>query len=147
MGILKQLYLSIFLGKRFYRSMATVIFLFALSYLIPFLFDIALMALGLLACLLLLDWLVLYAKRNPVSGERILPERLSNGDGNMVFWKIANHYPFRARLLLLDEFPESWQIRNFKMNSILEPDGQATLEYMIYPKERGEYFFGDLYMF
>ena len=71
MGILKQMYLSIFLGKRFYRSMAAVIFLFVLSYLIPFLFDIALMALGLLACLLLLDWLVLYSKRNPVSVERI----------------------------------------------------------------------------
>ena len=46
MGILKQLYLSIFLGKRFYRSMAAVIFLFAISYLIPFLFDIALIVAG-----------------------------------------------------------------------------------------------------
>jgi uncharacterized protein (DUF58 family) len=147
MGILKQMYLSIFLGKRFYRSMAAVIFLFTLSYLIPFLFDIALMALGLLACLLLLDWLVLYSKRNPVSVERILPERMSNGDGNTIYWKIANHYPFRARLLLLDEFPESWQIRDFKMNCMLEPEEKTTLQYMIYPKDRGEYFFGDLYIY
>jgi hypothetical protein len=65
--------------------MTVVIFLFTLSYLIPFLFDIALMALGLLAGLLLLDWLVLYSKRNPVSVERILPERLSNGDGNTIY--------------------------------------------------------------
>jgi uncharacterized protein (DUF58 family) len=144
---LKQLYLSIFLGKRFYRLMAAVIFLFILSYLIPFFFEIALMALGLLVCLLFLDWLVLYTKKNPVSVERILPDRMSNGDGNMIYWNIINHYPFKARLLLLDEFPEPWQIRDFKVNSILEPGVKTRIQHMIYPKERGEYFFGDLYIF
>ena len=137
MGILKQLYLSVFFGKRFYRSMAAVIFLFALSYLIPFLFDIALMALGLLACLLLLDWLVLYTKRNPVSVERILSEKMSNGDGNLVYWNITNHYNFRARLLLLDEFPESWQIRDFKMNAVLESEEMCeTSIYCLPERER-----------
>ncbi|HEX3767018.1 MAG TPA: hypothetical protein VHT72_01525, partial [Puia sp.] len=85
--------------------MAAVIFLFILSYLIPFLFDMSLLMLGLLLCLVFLDWLVLYTKRNPLTLERILPEKLSNGDVNTVYWKIANHYPFRARLVLLDEFP------------------------------------------
>jgi uncharacterized protein (DUF58 family) len=127
--------------------MAAVIFLFVLSYLIPFLFDIALMFLGLLSCLLFLDWLVLYSKRNPVIAERILPEKLSNGDANTVYWKIANHYAFRARLVLLDEFPESWQIRDFGKNCMLEPEEKTTIQYIIYPKKRGEYYFGDLYLF
>ncbi|HET7003706.1 MAG TPA: DUF58 domain-containing protein [Puia sp.] len=127
--------------------MAAIIFLFALSYLIPFLFDIALMALGLLACLVFLDWLVLYTKRNPVSVTRILPEKMSNGDGNVIYWDITNHYNFRARLLLLDEFPESWQIRNFKMSSLLEADEKTKIQYTVYPKERGEYFFGNVYVF
>ena len=127
--------------------MAVIIFLFVLSYLIPFLFNIALLALGLLACLLLLDWLVLYAKRNPVSVVRTLPEKMSNGDGNIISWDITNHYNFRARLLLLDEFPESWQIRDFKMNSLLESEENAKLQYTVYPKERGEYFFGNVYVF
>lgn len=147
MGILKQMYLSIFLGKRFYRSMAAVIFLFVLSYLIPFLFDIALLSLGLLAFLLFLDWLILYAKRNPVSVERVLPEKMSNGDGNKIYWNVTNHYNFRASLLLLDEFPESWQIRDFKINSRLEPEESAKLQFTVYPKERGEYFFGDVHVF
>jgi uncharacterized protein (DUF58 family) len=144
---LKQLYLSVFLGKRFYLSMAAVIFIFALSYFIPFLFNIALMALGLLACLLFLDWLVLYSKRNPISVDRVLPERMSNGDGNSIYWNIVNHYPFRARLRLLDEFPESWQIRDFKMKTVLESDEKTTIQYMVYPRERGEYFFGDVYIY
>src|SRR5664279_4149994 len=144
---LKQLYLSIFLGKRFYRSMAAVIFLFALSYLIPFLFEIARMALGLLVCLVCLDWLVLYTRKNPISVERLLPEKMSNGDENTIYWKIANHYNFRARLMMLDEFPESWQIRDFRMNSKLEPEEKTLLQYVVKPKERGEYFFGDIYIF
>jgi uncharacterized protein (DUF58 family) len=127
--------------------MAAVIFLFALSYLIPFLFDVALLALGLLVCLLMLDWLVLYSKRNPVLVTRILPEKMSNGDGNIIYWDITNHYNFRTRLLLLDEFPESWQIRDFRMKSILEPEEKTKLQYTVYPKERGEYFFGNVYLF
>jgi uncharacterized protein (DUF58 family) len=127
--------------------MAAVIFLFALSYLIPFLFDVALLALGLLVCLLMLDWLVLYSKRNPVLVTRILPEKMSNGDGNIIYWDITNHYNFRSRLLLLDEFPESWQIRDFRMKSILEPEEKTKLQYTVYPKERGEYFFGNVYLF
>jgi uncharacterized protein (DUF58 family) len=144
---LKQLYLSIFFGKRFYRVMAAVIFLFVLSYPVPFLFSIALMALGLLAGALILDWAVLFAKQNPISVERILPDNMSNGDKNTIYWKITNHYPFRARLELLDEFPEAWQIRDFKMKSILEPDEKATIQYIVHPKDRGEYFFGDLYLY
>jgi uncharacterized protein (DUF58 family) len=144
---LKQLYLSIFFGKRFYRLMAAVIFLFVLSYLVPLIFNIALMVLGLLAAALVLDWLVLFANRNPVSVERVLPDRMSNGDKNTIYWKISNHYPFRARLQLLDEFPEAWQIRDFKMQFILDPDEKVTLQYIIHPKKRGEYFFGDLYIY
>ena len=144
---MKQLYLSIFFGKRFYRLMAAVIFLFVLSYLVPLIFNIALMVLGLLAAALVLDWLVLFANWNPVSVERVLPDRMSNGDKNTIYWKISNHYPFRARLQLLDEFPEAWQIRDFKMQFILDPDEKVTLQYIIHPKKRGEYFFGDLYIY
>ena len=52
------------------------------------------MTLGLLACLLLLDWLVLYTTRNPVAAERLLPERLSNGEENTLGLEIANNYSF-----------------------------------------------------
>jgi len=147
MSILKRLIISLFFGKRFYRLMGGIICLFVLSYLLPFLFNIALLTLGLLAGALILDWLVLFAKRNPISVERVLPERMSNGDVNMIFWNIVNHYPFRVRLQLLDEFPEAWQIRDFKMKAILEPDEKTTVQYIICPKERGEYFFGDLYTY
>jgi uncharacterized protein (DUF58 family) len=144
---IKQFFLSIFFGKRFYRLMVAVIFVFLLSYLVPFLFNIALLSLGLLSGAIALDWLVLFGKRNPVSVVRLLPERMSNGDGNAISWKITNHYGFKARLQLLDDFPEAWQIRDFEMKFILEPDENIELKYIVHPKERGEYFFGDLYIY
>ncbi len=143
----KQLYLSIFFGKRFYRLMAAVIFLFVISYSLPFLFNVSLLFLGLLGGAVLLDGLVLFTKRNPLSIERVLPEKMSNGDPNTVYWNVSSHLSFRAQLQLLDEFPEPWQIRDFKMKFVLEPGEKNTLSYIVYPKIRGEYFFGNLYVF
>ena len=147
MLILKRLWLSIFLGKRFYRTMAAVIFLFLLSYFIPFLFNIALLFLGLFSFVLILDFLVLFSKRNPVSAKRILPERLSNGDENIIHWQITNNYPFRSELQLIEEFPEAWQIRDFKMKLVLDPDENKVAQYTLRPNKRGEFFFGDLHIF
>ena len=80
---IKHLWLSIFLGKRFYRLMAAVIFLFILSYFIPFLF-ISLYYSWIFTLAFILDFLVLFSKKNPVSAKRFLPERLSNGEENII---------------------------------------------------------------
>ncbi len=147
MLVLKRFWLSIFLGKRFYRGMAGIIFLFVLSYFISFLFDIALLFLGLFSFVLLLDFLVLFSKQSPVSAKRILPERLSNGDENFIHWQITNNFPFRSELQLIDEFPEVWQVRDFKMKLVLSPNENKVIRYSIRPNKRGEFFFGDMHLF
>jgi uncharacterized protein (DUF58 family) len=147
MFALKRLWLSIFLGKRFYRAMAAVILLFILSYFLPFLFNIALLILSIFLLVFLLDFLVLFLKMNPVTAKRILPERLSNGEENFIHWRIANNYPFRSELQLVEEFPEAWQIREFKMKLILDPDESKLTQFFIRPNKRGEFFFGDLHIF
>ncbi len=147
MAVLKQLWLSLFFGKRFYRSLTAVIFLFVLSYGFSFLFSIAVIALAVILLGLLLDYIVLFSKRNPVNVQRILPERLSNGEENTVSWQITNQYPFRVRIQLMDEFPEVWQIRDFRLKTILEPDEKIKLFFTIRPRERGEFFFGNLHCY
>jgi uncharacterized protein (DUF58 family) len=147
MRTLKQLWLSVFLGKLFYRLMTAVIFLFVLSYFIPFIFNISLVVLCLSSLALILDFTILFANSNPVFIKRILPERMSNGEENILYWLIANSYPFRTDLLLIDEFPEPWQIRDFKWKVKLEPDEKTTVQYSIRPRERGEFFFGDMHIF
>jgi len=147
MRSIKYFYLSLFFGKRFYRLMSVIIFLFILSYGISFLFTVALMALGIILLSLLLDFIVLFSKRKPVSVRRILPERLSNGDENSLSWQVTNLYTFRARMQLIDEFPEAWQIRELRFKIKLEPGEKTTIHHLIRPKERGEYFFGKVHIF
>jgi uncharacterized protein (DUF58 family) len=147
MGILKQFWLSLFFGKRFYFFLTAVIFLFVLSYGFYFLFNFALLALGLVVAGILLDYFLLFFKQNPVAVQRSLPERFSNGEDNFIYWQVVNHYPFRAQLQIVDEFPEAWQIRDFKLKIKLNPDEKAKLLFEIRPKNRGEFLFGRLHIF
>jgi uncharacterized protein (DUF58 family) len=147
MSFVIRLYRSLFLGKLFYRLMSGIIVLFVASYGIPILFDVALLALVLLLVALGMDFGILFSKRHPANVERILPDRLSNGEINRIHWKIRNNYPFRTRLQLIDEFPEAWQIRDFKLKIFLEPDEESVQSYIIQPKQRGEFFFGNLHIY
>src|SRR4249920_1528503 len=104
------------------------------------------MALALFFLGLVLDFSVLYSKRNPAFVQRILPDRLSNGEENTVYWELQNLYPFRARIQLIDEFPEVWQLRDFKLKTVLEPGDRKIISFIISPKERGEFFFGNLHI-
>jgi uncharacterized protein (DUF58 family) len=144
---LKSLYFSLFFGKRFYRLLAGVILFYVISYVNPFIFQVAEAALGLFLLLSFLDFGILFMKSNPVSVHRILPERLGNTEENTLHWQLENHYPFRVWLQLIDEFPEAWQIRDFKRSFILEPGEKSELSHLIRPRERGEFFFGDIQVF
>lgn len=147
MDLLKKWYFSLFLGKRFYRFLSFVILLFLFSYGFSFLFNIALLALIFLLLTVILDWVALFSKRNPASAVRNLPDRMSNGEENTICWAITNNYPFPATLQLVDEFPENWQIRDFKIKARLDPGGNTRLSYIVKPVERGEFVFGDLHLF
>jgi uncharacterized protein (DUF58 family) len=147
MHILKRLWLSVFIGKRFYRMIAAVIFLFVLSYFVPFLFNVSVVILGIALTIFVLDAIVLFSNRNPVSIKRILPERLSNGEENKLYWQIENNYSFTAHLQLFEEFPEAWQIRDLSWKIKLEQGHKNTVQYFFRPKERGEFFFGNMHVF
>ncbi len=117
MSSLKLLYQSLFFAKWFYRISAAIIFVFILSYGIPVLYQVALFGLFIFIFFIALDFGILFIKRNPASLKRILPERMSNGDDNILQWQVENHYPFRVRFEMIDEFPEYWQIRDLNMPS------------------------------
>ncbi|HEY4156363.1 MAG TPA: DUF58 domain-containing protein [Puia sp.] len=147
MNLLKRFYLSLFFGKWFFRLLASLIFLFVLSYGLPFLFEITqlLLLLFLMACLL--DWSLLFLNRKGITVQRNLPERLSNGDENHIQLSIKNDYPFRILLQLIDELPEQLQIRDFLIEDFILPQDKKILPYTVRPKERGEYFFGNIQAF
>jgi uncharacterized protein (DUF58 family) len=147
MSFFKRFYRAVFFGKRFYQLMAVVIVLFALSYGFSFLFGIAQLALVLFLLASVLDFTFLFFNRNPVSAKRVIPERLSNGEDNTLSWELHNFYSFRVELFLIDEFPENWQIRDFRLEAGMKPGEKLIRQFVIRPTQRGEFSFGDLHVF
>lgn len=94
--------------------------------------------------LLLLDIFLLYRNKLGIQAERHLPEKLSNGDENPIEIMVANRFRFKTSVKLIDELPVQWQIRDFKIESILKPSEIKKFTYRVRPTQRGEYHFGKL---
>jgi len=95
-----------------------------------------------LIALFLLDVLIVFIGKQKIEGQRIVPDKFSNGDSNTIEINIKNKYPFISYLEIIDEIPEQFQIRNFKLKDKVYPRTSKTISYNLTPKERGEYHFG-----
>ena len=139
-NFLKQLYFK----PRFFISLVILAFLFVLAYLFPALLGIVKMLLFVFLTLTLLDLFLLFKTKNGIESQRILPEKLSNGDANPVEIIIKNNYGFEIDLQLIDELPIQFQERNFSIETKLKKHKKKKLTYEIRPLERGEFSFGKL---
>ena len=133
-----------YLQNRFFYACIGIIILFVLSFIFPRLFNITKVVLLLLATLTILDTIILFTARNGVMGERILPEKFSNGDENPVRLTIQNFYTFRVSIRIMDEIPIQFQVRDFQIDRDLKASSTSEIEYNVRPVERGEYHFGKL---
>ncbi len=121
-----------------------VMALLVLSYIFPRWFNIAKLVLLALVALTVLDTLILFFTKKGLNGSRILPEKLSNGDQNPITLTIENFYTFPVYIRIIDEIPEQFQIRDFKIDRKLSASSVTELQYELRPTERGEYHFGKL---
>jgi len=141
MSLIKRFYLSLFISRRWYLLAVAVIILFVLAYGIPILFTVAQLLLLFLVVVTLLDYVVLFATRQPVEVDRVMADRFSNGDDNAVQLRIRNRYPFPVRLRVIDELPDQFQQRKFMMKTDLKSGADGVLDYSLRPVQRGEYIF------
>ena len=132
---------SLYFTNRFYISLIFLIFLFLLGFSLPIFFAIAKIMLLTLGILLFADLIFFYHK-NAVVATRETSSKLSNGDQNNISITIFNNYPFNVVIRILDEVPEQFQLRNFKLNTILHAGEKKKITYHLRPVERGEYHFG-----
>jgi uncharacterized protein (DUF58 family) len=100
----------------------------------------------LLLCFLavMVDALFVFNKNKGISAQRILPEKLSNGDENPVKVDIKNNYDFKINVKIIDEIPFQFQKRDFLIEKQIAPRRNTFFQYILEPKERGEYNFGSL---
>ena len=136
-----------YINHRFFHILTGVGLCYVLAFFFPKLTWFSHGFLCLLVVLFIVDSLLLFNQKDAIYSQRILPEKLSNGDENSVKIDIKNNYPFRVDLKIIDEIPFQFQKRDFLIKKTILPQGSSFFEYILIPKERGEYVFGGLNIF
>ena len=143
MKIFKHLYLN---NRVFYGAFFVAV-IYILAFFFPFLMNFASILLLILSLLTFVDALLLFITKEPIKAQRILPEKLSNGDENFVKIDIKNLYGFNIKTKIIDEIPFQFQKRDFLIEKNIESKKNIFFQYHLEPKERGEYSFGSLNVF
>lgn len=133
---------ALYINTRFYLVLLIVCICFVTAMFIPVFFYIACGILVLFILLLILELFLLFHLKNGISAQRIVPERLSNGDVNNVQLLLQNNYPFDVILEVIDELPFQFQERHFLLNTAIQKHQPKDISYQLLPKERGVYAFG-----
>lgn len=132
----------LFLTNRFFYVMAGLILVMMLSHPFGFLLPLAQTAILLFLLLFLIDVLLLFNRKVKVSATRDTASILSLGDDNPVRLSVKNHSALNLVIEIMDELPEQFQMRDFKLRSRLRPYGSCEHRYFLRPLVRGEYAFG-----
>ena len=110
MKLIKQLYIE----NRFYYFASGIVVLFLLSFILEWLFFIAQIAFFSFIAFFVLDILVLFFVKKGLIASREAPDKFSNGDQNIILIHLENQYNFPVNVIIIDEIPEQFQIRNLK---------------------------------
>lgn len=144
---MKHLIKHIYLEKRFFVLFFGIVILFVTVYFFQNLLWIAkLLFFCLMICFIIDIWL-LFRNKKGIYANRVLPEKLSNGDDNSIVILISNSHTFTCEIKIIDELPVQLQIRDFIIQSTLKPAEEKQLTYKLRPTERGKYHFGNLNVF
>ena len=143
MNFLKSLYIH----KQLYIYLAIASVCFLLSYCMPTLYAVAWIITICIAVLMIMDLLLLYRPKQAINARRILPEKFSNSDNNLVPITIVNKYSFKTYIEVIDELPVQFQKRDFLYQTSLNPNENHDFDYIVRPVDRGEYYFGHLNIF
>jgi len=93
----------------------------------------------------LADLILLFGNPTGIVSKRTAKfNKLSNGDDNDLFIDIVNNYSFPVSVEIIDEIPEQFQFRKFKIEKNLSVNEKQKTKYTLKPLSRGEFHFGNL---
>lgn len=127
--------------------LAVLVLLYILEFLFPLPGSMAEICLYMFGVLIVSDIVLLFRNRKGLEAVRTLPERLSNGDQNQIGFRVTNRYVFSISVNMIDELPEQFQIRDFRIDLKLNPGENQEISYTLRPTRRGEYHFGRLLVY
>lgn len=133
--------------KRFFIVLALIILGFLFSYMFPDLLGAVRLLFYIFILIFIGDLVLLFASKGQITGERTVPDKLSNGDENEIGISLSNSYLFEVGLKILDEIPHQFQKRDFRIITTIGPGKEKHFKYVLRPTERGVYIFGNLNIF
>ncbi|MEN4761484.1 DUF58 domain-containing protein [Chryseobacterium sp. C39-AII1] len=135
---------NLYINTRFFFTLIGVGILYVFAFFFSFLMWVAHIVLLLCFLAAMVDYLLLFRPKDAVLAQRILPEKLSNGDENPVKVDVKNNYGFKINVKIIDEIPFQFQKRDFVISKQIDSGKNTYFQYILEPKERGEYSFGSL---
>ena len=135
---------SFYLTPIFFIAAWGLVLLFILSYFSVNFILIPKLLVFVLLLTIIIDTIILFINKAGVYGRRNTSARFSNGDENEVLIFLENNYSFKINIVLIDEIPHQFQIRDFKIKLKLNPGESKNISYSLRPVKRGEYKFGSL---
>ncbi|SDQ32171.1 Uncharacterized conserved protein, DUF58 family, contains vWF domain [Chryseobacterium soldanellicola] len=135
---------NLYINTRFFFALTGVGMLYVLAFFFPFFMIVAHILLLLCFLMAVVDYLLIFNQKEGILAQRILPEKLSNGDENSVKIDVKNNYGFTINARIIDEIPFQFQKRDFMIKKQIESGKNTYFQYTLEPKERGEYHFGSL---
>lgn len=138
---------SLYLSKRFFILMGSIILLAILGYLLPWMLFLAHITLLVTIVAALVDLMLLYGTRCGIKANRDCPVKLSNGDINPIQINIENRYNIPIRVTIVDELPVQFQKRDLQHQLNMSGGKSSPISYDLRPVERGEYHFGKINIF
>lgn len=137
---------SLFLGRRFFVAAACIVLFFVVAFFYPALLAPAKILLLVLVIATAADTVMLY-RISGIEARRTVPEKLSNGDVNLIGLWVENRYAFPVAAEIIDELPFQFQKRDFSIRAHIASGERKDMAYTVRPVERGEYHFGALNIF
>lgn len=135
---------ALYLGNRLFALTAAIVGIFILAFVLGGGTIIPKILLLLLVATVLTDLLLLFRVKKGLRGERLVAEKLSNGDENEIAIYLENFYSFPVSLRIFDEIPHQFQRRDLEFNLVMEPSSNKVLKYFLRPVKRGVYSFGSV---
>ena len=139
---IKNLFQNLYFTPRFFYVLLGVVALFAFSYAIEAIYGMVWLLLYAFIAFTLLEILFLFLSKNKITINRVLPDKLSNGDDNYILLKLQNEFSLKMYIQVIDELPKQFQSRNFVQVTALDPKSLKELRYAVRPISRGVYEFG-----
>ena len=138
---------SLYIGDLFFRPRCYMLLiigstLFLFRYFLNWLGDIPFLFAGIILVMFIIDYLLLFTRRNMFFARRALAERLSNGDLNSLSIYLESKYNFPTDVNVVDEIPHQFQKRDVLFRLKMNAGAHERLQYNLRPVKRGEYEFG-----